>query len=114
MATALPAADTKRNGMVDIQKRLIDDPAAPIIAVVMLDSAQTTIDHLKHTKTPTLRIMHIEPMLLTAQRDIAVRLLTEAYRDRTTEQLELPLFNSIVGEPDTFGDEGYQDMGDIR
>ena len=109
MAAALPAADTKRTGMQDIQKRLIDEPAAPIIAVVMLDSAQTTIDHLKHTKTPTLRILHIEPLLRTGERDIAVRLMTEAYRNRTTEQLELPLFDEIVKDLDLFGDSQYEE-----
>lgn len=96
MASALPATETKKNGLYDIQKKLVDQPDQPLIAVVMLDSSQTLLDHIKHTKTPTLRILHIEPMLRADERRVAVALLTEAYQNRTTEQLELPLFESII------------------
>jgi len=88
MASALPGADTRRNGLININKQLVEEPAKPLVCIVILDSNQTLIDHDKHTRTATIRIHHIEPLLTVASRREAVELLSNAYRARTTEQLE--------------------------
>lgn len=91
MASALPDYDSKKNGLEQLTKRLVDRPDQPIIAIVVLDSSQTTVDHIKKTRTPTVRIMHIEPMITAGTQDDARRLLAQCYRARTSEQLELDL-----------------------
>lgn len=91
MAAALPDADSNRNGLEQLTKSLVEEPDKPIMAVVLLDSSVTTVDHIKHTRTPTVRIVHIEPMVTRGMRREAAELITRAYAARTSEQLELPL-----------------------
>lgn len=88
MAAALPAPETKRNGLEDINRQLVEEPTKPLVCIVILDSNQTTLDHDKKTRAATIRIKHIEPMLSVAARREAVDLLVAAYMARTSEQLE--------------------------
>lgn len=88
MASKLPGEESKRNGLFDISRALVEQPDKPLVCIVVLDSSQTLLDHDKHTKEPTIRIQHIEPMRTISARREAVELLTDAYRARTTEQLE--------------------------
>jgi hypothetical protein len=92
MATGLPDEDSKKNGLVGVMKTLIEHYQDEIIAVVVLDSSGLNIDHVKHTRTPTVRVKHIEPMITAAMVEQAQELIGRAYRDRTSEQLELDLF----------------------
>ena len=89
MASALPSIESRRNGLHGINRQLVEEPEKPLVCIVILDSSQTLIDHDKHTKTATVRIHHIEPLLTVDGRREAVELLSNAYRARTTEQLEL-------------------------
>lgn len=86
MATAVPPGP--QNGLNDLMGMLVDRPDNPLICVVVLDSSQTLIDHIKHQRTPTIRVKHIEPMLREDEQDRALGLLTDAYKRRTSEQLE--------------------------
>ena len=90
MAAALPAADTRRNGLDDVLKHLVETPDKPILAIVVLDSDEMLVKHSKKTATPTVRILHCEPMLTGHDRQVAHSLLLTAYMNRTAEQLELP------------------------
>lgn len=92
MASALPPASSNRNGMIGVVDKLIKTPDEPIVCIVIVDSSQTLEDHYKHTKTPTISITHIEPMIEPGMRQRVLETLQQAYRNRTTEQLELPLF----------------------
>ena len=89
MASALPSGDSRRNGLLDINRQLVEEPTKPLVCIVILDSNQTLIDHDKHTRTATVRIHHIEPLLTVSGRREALELLTTAYKARTAEQLEL-------------------------
>jgi hypothetical protein len=91
MASPLPDYDSKKNGLEQLTKALVDNPSNPIIAIVVLDSSITTIDHTKKTRTPTVRITHIEPMITAGTQEEARDLLERCYRARTSEQLELDL-----------------------
>lgn len=90
MAAALPG-DSRKNGMGEVADLLVRYPDRPILCLVWLDSNQLQIDHDKHTKTPTARVKHIEPLISEYDHDTAVRLLHRAYQARTSEQLELDL-----------------------
>jgi hypothetical protein len=90
MAAALPT-DTRKNGMGEVADLLVRYPDRPILCLVWLDSNQLQIDHDKHTKTPTARVKHIEPLISEYDHDTAVGLLHRAYLGRTSEQLELDL-----------------------
>ena len=90
MATTLPA-DSRKNGMGEVADLLVRYPDRPILCLVWLDSNQLMVDHDKHTKTPTARVKHIEPMIDEYDHEAAVRLLHRAYLGRTSEQLELDL-----------------------
>ena len=89
MAAALPDPKSRRNGLDDLARMMVENPDQPLVCVVVLDCSKTEIDHDKHTKTPTARIKHLEPMLLDRDQKAAVELLTHSYRRRTSEQLEL-------------------------
>jgi hypothetical protein len=89
MAAALPDHKSRRNGLDDLARMLVDNPDQPLVCVVVLDCSKTEIDHDKATKTPTVRVKHLEPMLRVEDQDRAVTLLTDAYKRRTSEQLEL-------------------------
>jgi len=89
MAAALPDYKSRRNGLDDLARMLVDDPDQPLICVVVLDCSKTEIDHDKSTRTPTVRIKHLEPMLNRGDQQAATELLTDAYKRRTSEQLEL-------------------------
>lgn len=89
MAPALPSVDSRRNGLNDLTRQLVEEPTKPLVCIVILDSNQMLVDHDKHTRTPTARIHHIEPMLTRDMRTVAIELLTKAYTTRTHEQLEL-------------------------
>lgn len=102
MATALPDAKSRRNGLHDLAGQLTRSPEKPILVVAVVDSSQMMVDHDKHTKTPTVRVLHVEPLLDGGARRIAHSLLTEAYMRRTTEQLDLP-FDEFDFPPDGSG-----------
>lgn len=89
MAAALPDPKSRRNGLDDLTRLIVERPDQPMVCVVVLDCSKTEIDHDKHTKTPTVRIQHLEPMLREEEQDRAITLLTDAYKRRTSEQLEL-------------------------
>lgn len=89
MAAALPDHKSRRNGLDDLARLMVEDPDQPLICVVVLDCSKTEIDHDKATKTPTIRVKHLEPMLNRDEQKVATELLTDAYKRRTSEQLEL-------------------------
>lgn len=100
MAAALPAEETKKNGMGQVRDLLIQYPDRPIVVVAILDCAQVLTDNRKHTKVPTAGILHIEPMVDQMDHLSAERLLRRAYLARTKEQLELELdFNVPQRDP---------------
>jgi len=88
MAAKLPETSAQ-NGLYGVHKRLIQAPTEPLLCLVIVDSNQTLEDHDKHTKTATIRVRHIEPMCTGKDIYEAQQLLQRAYRDRTSEQLEL-------------------------
>lgn len=97
MASKLPDADSKRNGLLDLTKKLVDDPEGMVVCVVLVDASQILLDVDKRTRTPTIRVQHIEPLTDRAAARAAMDLLGTAYRGRTSEQLELPLFDDLQG-----------------
>lgn len=102
MAAALPAEETKKNGMGQVRDLLIQYPDRPIVVVAILDCAQVLTDNRKHTKVPTAGILHIEPMVDQMDHLSAERLLRRAYLARTKEQLELELDFNIPPSRDPF------------
>jgi len=90
MAAAMPDANSRRNGLDDLMQMLVDEKRdGEIVCVVVVDASQVLIDRVKHSRTPTIRVLHLEPMLTEDEQAQAVGLLTDAYKRRTSEQLEL-------------------------
>jgi hypothetical protein len=101
MASALPT-DSGHNGMDQVRDLLLQYPDRPIIAVVVLDCESTMTHHKKHTRVPTISVLHIEPMVDAVDHHSADRLLRRAYLARTAEQLELPLDFNVPQREDPF------------
>ena len=90
MAAALPDVASRRNGLNDLVRMLADEKRDDqIICVAVVDASQVLVDKVKHSRTPTIRILHLEPMLDRGEQISATNLLTDAYKRRTSEQLEL-------------------------
>lgn len=89
MAAALPDPKSRRNGLDDLARLVVDDPERTIVCVAVVDCSQILEDIDKATKTPTVRVKHLEPMLTREMQVAATELLTDAYKRRTSEQLEL-------------------------
>jgi hypothetical protein len=90
MATAMPDVASQRNGLNDLVRMLADEKRDDqVICVAVVDASQVLVDKVKHSRTPTIRVLHLEPMLSRDEQDQAVALLTDAYKRRTSEQLEL-------------------------
>lgn len=92
MASKLPDERSRNNGLEGLTTKLVDDPTGVVVCVVLIDASQILLDVDKHTKTPTVRVQHIEPMVDEHGHTHALELLRRAYMDRTSEQLELDLF----------------------
>lgn len=92
MASKLPDEKSRNNGLEGLTLKLVDDPTGVVVCVVLVDASQILLDVDKHTKTPTVRVQHIEPMTDEHGQSRALELLRRAYMDRTSEQLELDLF----------------------
>lgn len=90
MAATLPDVTSRKNGLNDLVHTLADEKRdGEVICVVVVDASQVLIDKVKHTRTPTIRVVHLEPMLTESDQAMALGLLTGAYKQRTSEQLEL-------------------------
>lgn len=86
MSVNLSAQFTKEerhlNGLLGIEKQLIDDPRARRLIVAEVDTKFIKEEIDEGIRTPTVRLVHIEPLSGEAAED-ARRLLNEAYKDRT-------------------------------
>ena len=99
-----------RNGLVQIEEKLVDDDLldASYWGVVRIEPNFYKVSSGDHTRTPTVRIAHIE--VVQADEDVeAVRaLLRRRYKDRTGIDDEPPasLFDVLPGgEPKDGGGE---------
>lgn len=98
MASALPDPQSKKNGMDQVRELMMRYPDRPVLAVVSLDCASLNVDYRKGgARTPTVGILHIEPMVEVSEHSRAESLLRAAYLRRTSEQLELPLDFNVLG-----------------
>lgn len=89
MAAALPDYKSGRNGLDDLAKNMVGDPEREMLCIVLVDCSQILLDVDRASRTPTIRVKHLEPMLLEDDQRVALGLLTDAYKRRTSEQLEL-------------------------
>ena len=103
MAATMPDAASRRNGLNDLMRMLVDEKRdGEIICVAVVDASQVLIDRVKGSRTPTIRVLHLEPMLDETEQDRAVTLLTDAYKRRTSEQLELEFEFEPIGRDAPF------------
>lgn len=80
LSAALPKAD-QANGLREIAKALLDEPAELRYAVVSFDVQRLVDDLATSTDTATVRILRIEP-LDGVHADMARRLLDDAADER--------------------------------
>lgn len=86
LSPTLPKPDTQRNGLERIAKELIEAPDRQHIVVAVVDSNSLTIDHTTHGRLPSVRVLQIEPILSTADAQVAYAMLDKAYTKRTNHQ----------------------------
>lgn len=105
LSAALPDGD--RNGLPAIVTRLVDDPEAVHVAIVLLDCRSLLTNVADASVLPTAGIRAIEPIGTGPDAAELQRLLRRAY-ERRTGQTELPLeleraLDNLAG-PAGFGD----------
>lgn len=104
-----------RNGLDAIHRALVaqlDGPADQgVVAIVRIGTKAVERDADSRESFPLLRLLHIEPIKDEADEQIALDLLTKAYRARTNEMPELPYDDQgaasgaiLKGAPPLYGD----------
>lgn len=89
LTSALPKAD-EANGLAAIADRLVADPHAMHVAVVVLDCSQVTTDTDTDDKVPTARVRRIEIVDDGEDKDRLRALAQRAFEKRTGKTV-LPL-----------------------
>lgn len=71
------------NGLEPIRVQLIHQPDDPVFAVVMLKTIEDRRNYETGVRTPTIRVVRIEPLISPAYETRAQDLMNDAYGTRT-------------------------------
>jgi hypothetical protein len=95
IASALPKGTL--NGLVAVDRALVNNPEQEHLVVALVDCKTVTTDTDTGDTEPTVRILHVEVVDQT-RTDLADRLLKAAYARRTGDN-PLPFdFDPVTGE----------------
>lgn len=93
--------DRALNGLEAIEKDLVESPLDRHVIVGVVETVRITKDVADGmTETPTVRLVHIEPMLSNVDEKAARKLLEKALKARNGGAPQSDLFSNPEGEGD--------------